>query len=92
LGFWGPIRQHAIFDIRVFNPFASCYSRLPLSRCYVTNKQEKRCAYDERVREVQKACFSPLVFSASGGMGPSDSTVYKKLASMLADKWDMNYS
>jgi len=43
---------------------------------YVTNEQERRCAYDERVREVEKACFSPLVFSASG-IGPSATTVYK---------------
>ena len=79
--FWGPNRQHVFFDIRVFNPFASSYSRSPLSRCYVTNEQEKRRAYDERVREVERACFSPLVFSASGGMGPTATTVYKKLAS-----------
>ena len=38
-------------------------------RCYVTNEQEKRRAYDERVKEVEKACFSPVVFSASSGMG-----------------------
>jgi len=44
------------------------------------------------VRKVEKACFSPLVFSASGGMGPSATTVYKKLAFMLADKWGMNYN
>ena len=59
------------FDIRVFNPFASSYSQSPLSRCYVTNEQEKRHVYDERVREVERVCFSPLVFSASGGMGPT---------------------
>jgi len=41
----------------------------------VTDEQEKRCAYDERVREVERVCFSPLVFSASGGMGPSATTV-----------------
>jgi len=34
----------------------------------------------------------PLAFSASGGMGPSATTVYKKLASMLVEKWNMNYS
>ena len=56
------------------------------------NEQEKCCAYDERIREVERACFSPLVFSASGGMGPSATTVYSKLASMLADKWDRSYS
>ena len=70
------------------NPFASCYSR---SQCYITNELEKRRAYDEMVREVERACFSPLVFSASGGMGPSATTVYKKLALMLAEKWNINY-
>ena len=73
--FWGRNRQCAFFDIRVFNPFASCYSRSLLSRCCITNELEKRRAYDERVREVERACFSPLVFSASGGMGPSATTV-----------------
>ena len=46
----------------------------------------------DSVREVKRACFSPLVFSASGGMDPSATTVYKKLASMLAEKWNTNYS
>ena len=73
--FWGRNRQRVFFDIRVFNPFASCYSRSPLSRCYITNELEKRRAYDEKVREVERACFSLLVFSASGGMGPSATTV-----------------
>ena len=55
-------------------PFARSYSSLPLSRCYRVHEQEKRRAYDERIREVEKACFSPLVFSATGGMGPVATT------------------
>ena len=76
----------------MFNPFARSYSRLPFSRCYRVNEQEKQQAYDEWIREVERACFSPLVFSATGGMGPVATTVYRKLASMLAGKWKMNYS
>jgi len=34
---------------------------------------------------VERACFSPLVFAATGGMGPSTTTVFRKLASMLAE-------
>ena len=84
--FWGLNRWHAFFDIRVFNPFASSYSHSPLSRCFVTNEQEKRCAYDERVREIERACFSPLVFllvEVWDRLQPQ----YKKLASMLTDKF-----
>ena len=60
--FWGRNRQRAFFDIRVFNPFARSYSCSTLSQCYVVNEQEKRCAYDERIREVERACFSHWCF------------------------------
>ena len=51
-------------------------------------EQEKRRAYDERIREVtvERTCFSPLVFATTGGMGPTAATVFRKLASMLAEK------
>ena len=35
----------------------------------VTSEQEKRHSYNEREGEVEKASFSPLVFSASGEVG-----------------------
>ena len=40
--FWGRNRQHAFFDVRVFNPFACSYSRSPLPRCYQDHEREKR--------------------------------------------------
>ena len=91
-GFWGNDRQCAFFDVRVFNPLAHTYRSLPLSTCYRRNEQEKRRAYDQRVREVDHGCFSPLVFSASGGMGPTAKVVYKKLAAMIATKHNQPYS
>ena len=53
---------------------------------------KKRWAYDEHVRKVERACFSPLVFAATVGMGPTATTVFRKLASMLAEKHSINYS
>ena len=53
---------------------------------------EKKRAYEQRVREVEHGSFTPLVFSAAGGMGPAADIVYKKLASMLAEKQDKTYS
>ena len=90
--FWGRNRQRAFFDVRVFNPFARSYFRSQLSRCYQLHEREKRRAYDERVREVERACFSPLVFAATGGMGPTATTFFRKLASMLAEKRSINYN
>jgi len=44
------------------------------------------------VREIEHGSFTPLVFSASGGMGPTARVFYKKLASMIAVKHNKAYS
>ena len=60
--------------------------------CYRKNELEKKRAYEERVREVEHGSFSPLVFSAAGGMGSIASIVYKRLASLLGEKRGNSYS
>ena len=55
-------------------------------------KTKKKRAYDQRVQEVEHATFTPLVFSATGGLGIQANTFYKRLASLLAEKWDHPYS
>ncbi len=56
------------------------------------NEREKRRAHDERIREVEHGSFSPLVFSIAGGMGASANVVYKRIASLIADKHGKPYS
>ena len=91
-GFWGGSRQCAFFDVRVFNPFAQSHSKSTLAQCYRKNEQEKKTAYDERVREVERGSFSPLVFSTLGGMGPIATVVYQRLASMVAERQEEPFS
>ena len=45
-----------------------------------------------RVREVERGCFSPLVFTTGGGMGPEAKVFFKRLASMIAEKRGESYS
>ena len=90
--FWSSDRQQAFFDVRVFNPFAQCHRNSSLTQCYRKNEQEKKRAYDERVREVEHGSFSPLVFTTSGGMGPTATVVYKRLAALMAEKCEQPYS
>ena len=90
--FWGRDRQSAFFDVRVFNPYAPCYRSSTLPQCYRKNELEKKRAYEERVREIEHGSFSPLVFSAAGGMGTIATVVYKRLASLLAEKQGRPYS
>ena len=89
--FWGR-KQRAFFDIRVFYPLAPSYRRTPLESCYRAKENEKKRSYDERIREVEGGTFSPLVFSTSGGVGPSAAVMYKRLASLIAEKRDQSYS
>ena len=36
--------------------------------------------------EIERGTFAPLVFSATGGMGPAARMVYKRLASLISEK------
>ena len=76
----------------MFSPFAQSHRNTSLSQCYKKNEQEKKRAYDQRIREVEHGSFSSLVFSTSGGMGPTANVVYKRIASMIAQKHDKTYS
>ena len=79
------------FDVRVFNPLAPSNKNQTPAACYRKHEREKKRAYDQRIREVEHSSFSPLVFSATGGMGRKATCFYKRLASMLAHKWDQPY-
>ena len=43
------------------------------------------------VMEIKHGSFSPLVFTTSGGMGTTATVVYKRLASLIAEKHDTSY-
>ena len=91
-GFWGDRRQRAFFDVKVFNPFAKSFRDIPLMKCYKRCEQQKKRAYEERIREVEHGSFTPLIFSAQGGMSKETATMYKRLASLLSSKRSQPYS
>ena len=90
--FWGGTYEKTFFDVRVFNRYAPSNSRIPLSSCYRKHEQTKKRMYAQRCREVEHASFTPLVISATGGLAKEATILYKRLASMLASKWDTPYS
>ena len=63
----------------------------PQLQCYKSNEQEKKRAYEERVRDIEHGSFAPLVLSISGGLGPIATTVYKRMASLVAEKHNHPY-
>ena len=91
-GFWGGTFERTYFDVRVFNPHAPSNRHTQPSSCYRKHERIKKRAYEQRVREIEHATFTPLVRSAMGGLANEANIFYKRLASMLASKWDHSYS
>ena len=91
-GFWGSRSESAFFDVRIFNPNAPSNHTPSCAANYRRHEKAKRNLYEERIREVEHATFTPLVLTTSGGASPLTSTFLKHLASRLAKKRDMAYS
>ena len=91
-GFWGGQFERTFLDVRIFNPHAPANKNTTISKCYRKHEAEKKRAYEQRILEVEQSTFTPLIFSATGGMAKQSTTFYKRLASLLADKWEHSYS
>ena len=91
-GFWGGRFERTYFDVRVFNPHAPTNRQQSLASTYKKHERMKIRAYEQRVREVEHGSFTPLVMSLTGGVSNAANTFYKRLASMLSEKWDLPYS
>ena len=91
-GLWGVHHQQAYFDVRVFNPLAISNRQTTISTCFRSHDHEKRQVYEQCVREVKRGSFTPLVFSALGGVSRPTEITYKRLASLLATKKDQHYN
>jgi len=89
-GFWGGRSERCYVDVRVFNPFApSNVSSLPAA--FKRHENVKRRAYGQRIREVEHASFTPIVLAATGGLAQEATIFYKRLAALLATKWNDEY-
>ena len=85
-GFWGI----TVRECSVTFEFSILKLLLITNLCQPATASKR--AYEQRVREVEHGSFTPLVFSASGGMGNAAKIFYKRLASMIAEKSGSPYS
>ena len=84
--------ERTYYDVRVTHPFAVSNVTLPLDKLYEKHEAEKESFYGERVRQVEKGSFDPLVFSTTGGMGPKATAFLKRLSHLIADKRSEQYA
>ena len=82
-GFW--IKGNRAFcDVRVFNPLAQTYSNQTLQAAHISNENEKKREYGERVLNVEHGSFTPLVFTCFGGMSNECTSFYNRLSDKIS--------
>ena len=91
-GLWGGRYEKTYLDIRVFNPFAPSNRHSNQSTSYRKHENEKKREYEQRILNIEHAMFSPIVMSCTGGLGRIATSTYKRLASLLSEKWNQAYS
>ena len=64
--------------------------RTPLSEYLPENAKKK--AYNNRILQVEKGTFTPLIFSTTGGMGPECERYHKRVAELISKKRNEEYS
>ena len=79
--FWGGTFEKIFIDVRVFNPHVPSNRHTQLPSCYRKHEQVKKCAYEQRIREVEHTSFTPLVISATGSLANEASILYKRMSS-----------
>ena len=90
-GFWTR-GQGAFFDVRVFNPDASSYSSRTLDSLFAQHEKAKHLEYGERVINIERGAFTPLVFSVSGAASPASVAFLKRLCLHLSESGSGQYS
>ena len=89
-GLWGPF-ERTFFDVRVLHPNAPSYISTNTSTLYANHEKEKMRKYNSRIITVEKATFTPLVYSTFGGCGPQAAAYHKRLAQLISTKRNEAY-
>jgi len=89
-GLWNSCEK-TFFDIRITHPTSQSYSGKSLAEAYQQHEREKD-QYNQRVINIEKSSFNPLVFTTTGGMAPECNRVNKRLAEKIAEKFSELYA
>ena len=77
---------------RITHPNCPTHIDTDISQLYKNQEQEKKRAYNERIIEVEKGSFTPIVLSTFGGMGQEAEKFHKRLATLISIKQNETYS
>jgi len=91
INLWSPLAR-AFVDVRVFNSQAQSNATKSIPQMYISHENQKKTEYLPRVLQVEKATFTPLVFSTSGGIGKEADKFIKRIAERMSMKRGEKYS
>eukprot|EP00794_Sanderia_malayensis_P001042 gene1042-370_t len=70
-------QEVTFFDVQIANPNNASNGEKTLVEMYPSHEKEKMKSYNDRVLQVEKGSFVPLVYTTSGGMGQQCEAVDK---------------
>ena len=91
IGVWGS-HERTFLDIRITHPNCPSHLDKPLDKVYEEQETEKKRCYNERIIQVEKGTFTPIVMSTFGGSGVEADKFHKRLATLIAEKRNERYS
>ena len=91
VGVWSPM-ERTFLDVRVVHPNAPSYRQKTIDKIYEEHENQKKRAYNQRIVQIERASFTPLVFSTTGGMAQECTRYHKKVAELISTKTREDYS
>ena len=91
VGVWGAYEK-TFLDIRIMHPNSPSYVNKPIEDVYASHEQEKKRKYGERVLQVERGSFTPIVGSTFGGWGKEADRHHKRIATLIAIKKNEEYA
>ena len=61
VGVWSPM-ERTFMDVRIVHPNSPSYQGKKMEKIYEMHENEKKRKYNQRIIQVEKASFTPLVF------------------------------
>ena len=91
VGIWSST-ERTFLDVRVMHPNSPSYLNATPDHLYSQHEREKKRTYNDRILQVEKGSFTPLVFSTTGGMGSEATKYHKRVARLISEKRGEEYS
>ena len=74
------------------HPNSPTYEKKDMEQIYKAHEMRKMKKYNNRIIQVEKGTFTPLIYSTNGGWGPQATRYHKRLAEKLSQKRGEDYA